>query len=208
MKHDLSASRPKAGAAAGEFDLGTWLGRRQAFGLIAGRASAADAECLRRIRDQRLYRSKTANWGEFCARYVGASKTQVDRVIRQLEEFGPEFFQLTQLTRISPETYRAIAGQVSQEGLRFEGEMIALVPENAEKVAAAVAELRRSARGSAEGDAGGGDFVSLEKRFADLVARLEALPVPLETGQRVSLAAWVMRVRESAAAVGVRVFPE
>ena len=148
MKRDLSARQPKAGAVAGELDLGIWLGRRQAFGLIAGRASAADADCLRRIRDQRLYKSKTPNWGELCAHYVGASKTQVDRVIRQLEEFGAEFFQLTQLTRISPETYRAIAGQVSQEGLRFEGEMIALVPENAKKVAAAVAELRRRGAGS------------------------------------------------------------
>jgi hypothetical protein len=27
-------------------DLGTWLGRRQAFAAVAGRCSAADAECL------------------------------------------------------------------------------------------------------------------------------------------------------------------
>ncbi|HUI80868.1 MAG TPA: hypothetical protein VLY24_23240 [Bryobacteraceae bacterium] len=36
------------------FDLGTWLGRKQAFGLMAGKCSAADAECLRNIREQKL----------------------------------------------------------------------------------------------------------------------------------------------------------
>ena len=30
------------------FELGQWLGRRQAFGLIAGKTAAADVECLRR----------------------------------------------------------------------------------------------------------------------------------------------------------------
>ena len=146
MRRDSSKHHPKtAVAVSGDFDLGTWLGRRQAFSMIAGRASAADAECLRRIRDQKLYKNRTAKWGEFCARYVGASKTNVDRMIRQLEEFGPPFFHLTQLTRISPETYRAIARQVSEEGLRFEGEAIALVPENAEKVSAAGFRLARKA---------------------------------------------------------------
>ena len=28
------------------FDLGTWLGRRQAFSVVAGRCSAADAQCV------------------------------------------------------------------------------------------------------------------------------------------------------------------
>jgi hypothetical protein len=29
------------------FELGTWVGRRQAFGLIASKGSAAGAECLK-----------------------------------------------------------------------------------------------------------------------------------------------------------------
>ena len=207
MKRDLSRHHPKtAVAASGDFGLGTWLGRRQAFSMIAGRASAADAECLRRIRDQKLYKCRTAKWGEFCARYVGASKTNVDRMIRQLEEFGPPFFQLAQLTRISPETYRAIARQVGEEGLRFEGEAIALVPENAEKVSAAVAKLRRRAAENvgAEG-AGSTEFAALERVFGDLLRRLEALPRPLKAWQKVSLAEWVVRWRESTAQLGVKV---
>ena len=35
-------------------DLGAWLGRHQAFGMIANRCTAADAECLKTIRDQGL----------------------------------------------------------------------------------------------------------------------------------------------------------
>src|SRR5947208_12428396 len=38
----------------GTFELGQILGSRRAFSAIAGRCSAADAECLRRIREQRL----------------------------------------------------------------------------------------------------------------------------------------------------------
>jgi len=37
-------------------ELGTWIGRKQAFATIAGGCSAADAECLRQMRDQRTYR--------------------------------------------------------------------------------------------------------------------------------------------------------
>jgi len=40
------------------FELGQWLGRKQAFGLIAGKTAAADVECLRRIRDGNLFRAR------------------------------------------------------------------------------------------------------------------------------------------------------
>ena len=35
---------PAVGAA---YELGEWMGRKQAFSSLAGRCSAADAECLR-----------------------------------------------------------------------------------------------------------------------------------------------------------------
>ena len=101
--------------ALGEsFELGTWLGRRQAFGLIAGRCSAADAECLRNIRDHKLYRVRGVNWRQFCIRYAGISRAYANRLIQQLEEFGPNYFHVSQMARISAETYRRIAGAVSQ----------------------------------------------------------------------------------------------
>jgi hypothetical protein len=44
------------------FDLGTWLGRKQAFAAVAGRCSAAYAECLRTIRQKKLYRARGVTW--------------------------------------------------------------------------------------------------------------------------------------------------
>lgn len=127
------------------FDLGTWLGRRQAFSLMAGKASAADVECLRTIRDRKLYKAKTERWSEFCSQFIGSSKTQVDRLIRHLEEFGPHFFELTNVARITAETYRLIAGSISDQGIQLDGQHIELTQENSSQVSSAVAELRRRA---------------------------------------------------------------
>ena len=126
-----------------DFDLGTWLGRRQAFSMMAGKATAADVECLRAIRDRRLYKARSERWDEFCAAHIGASKTQVDRQIRYLEEFGPQFFELTNVARISPETYRLIAPKVTAKGIRLDDQTIPINQENSARVAAAVGELRR-----------------------------------------------------------------
>jgi len=49
------------------------------------------------------------------------------------------------LTRISPETYRAIEPAVKEGALHFAGEALELDVENSRKIAAAVAELRRRA---------------------------------------------------------------
>src|ERR1051326_838654 len=111
-------------AGAMDFDLGTWLGRRQAFGSMAGKALAADVECLRQIREQKLYRAKTANWGDFCTRFVGASKTSVNRLIHELEEYGPDAFYVLHATHVPREAFPAIAQHVTGEGLRFEGRLI------------------------------------------------------------------------------------
>ena len=109
------------------------------------RCSAADAAILRDLRDQRQWEGYAADWGEFCAEYLHISKTAANRIIAQLNEFGTQYFEVAQLTRISPETYRLIAPSIQDGALQTNGEAIALIPENAEKVAAAVAALRTSA---------------------------------------------------------------
>jgi len=43
----------KAAEEACDFELGIMLGTRKAFASVAGRCSAADAECLRRLREKR-----------------------------------------------------------------------------------------------------------------------------------------------------------
>jgi biotin operon repressor len=206
MQPDPAKSCPEAvRPSSGEFDLGTWLGRRQAFGMMAGRASAADAQCLRYIRDRKLYKCKTSSWGEFCARYLGASRAHVDRMIQHLEEFGPEFFNLTQLTRISPETYRAIAPQVTEDGLRLGDEVIALSPENSAKVSAAVARLRKRPSAAAS-PASKDQFAILEKRFQTLITGLNALIGALDPGQQISLGLLLSVLRDTALAAGAKFF--
>ena len=81
---------------------------------------------------------------DFCPRYLRMSGTHADRIVRLLEEFGPEYFELSQLTRISPETYRAIQPALNDGVLTVNGKQIELTLENSRKVAAAVTELRRA----------------------------------------------------------------
>ncbi len=39
-----------------------WIGRSQAFGFVANQCSAAQAECIRMIRDTNAYRSTAPTW--------------------------------------------------------------------------------------------------------------------------------------------------
>ncbi len=130
--------------SADTLELGVVLGHNQAFGLIAGRCSAAQAASLRRLREEKKYRSCNLSWNEFCTRYLKVSRTQADKTIRLLEEFGPSYFTVAQMTRISPDAYRAIEPAVKDGAIHVDGEAIELIPENAHKVAAAVAGLRNA----------------------------------------------------------------
>jgi hypothetical protein len=133
-----------AAADTALMELGFALGQSHTFGLVAGRCSAAQAEGLRRLREEKLYKRCCEKWDDFCPRYLKISRVEADRTIKLLEEFGPAYFELSQLTRVSPETFRAIAPNIEGGLLHYNGEAIELNPENSRKVAAAVAELRRA----------------------------------------------------------------
>src|SRR5438034_7327685 len=64
---ELITNEPEGDAA---FDLGEMLGSRRAFSAIAGRCSAADAACLRRIREEKLFITRAATWDEFCPKFL------------------------------------------------------------------------------------------------------------------------------------------
>ena len=136
-----------------QINLARLPGRREAFGAIAGRCSAADIACLREIRDEKLYMDKAGNCDEFCSLHLKTSPRKVGQDIKHLDEFGQEFFPLAQLTKITPEAYRLIAPHVTEEGIRVNGELIELRPDNSERVAAAVAEWRQRLLPSAEPEA-------------------------------------------------------
>jgi len=160
--------------SGGDLRLGTLLGRRQAFSTIAARCSAADADALRQIRDEKAYQRLEPTFVEFCSRRVGISATHANRLIKYLEEFGPEYFELAQLTGIAPGEYRAIAAAVKDQAVHCGEEVIALLPENAERLAAAVAELRAAAP-KREEPSGEHRFELLERKTGRLVEEFRAL---------------------------------
>ena len=167
------------------YELGTLMGRHEAFGLIATRCSAADAATLRRIREEQLWCGHAETWNEFCETRLRMSRTQANRLIKLLEEFGDTYFMISHATRISPETYRAIAPAIRDNALHVDGEAIALTEENAARIAVAVDELRRTlvvkptaAAGQREAEAtaieaGGEDPLEiLDRRCSDLLTEL------------------------------------
>jgi len=159
----------------GDLDLGIFLGRNQAFGMVAGRCSAAQAACLREIRDKKLYKKRCPDWDQFCREHLHMARNHVHKIINLLNEFGPDYFELAQLTRISPETYRAIQPALQDKSLRFEGEAIALIPENAARVSAAVAQLRQAAAPEPLKPPEGKDLGALEKRCSKIVEEIAQL---------------------------------
>jgi CRISPR/Cas system-associated endoribonuclease Cas2 len=130
---------------ADETALNQLLGERRAFSRVADGCSAADAECLRRMREEKMYLTKGLNWSQFCTRYLEISKAEANRIIQRLNEFGDAYFDVSRIVRISPESYRAIAHAVKDKAIEYDGETIALTRENAQRVTAAVQALRQAA---------------------------------------------------------------
>ena len=65
-------------------EVGTWLGRRQAFALIAGRCSAADAQCLRELRESKKYKLMGLTWEECCKQRAGIARSTAESIIQKV----------------------------------------------------------------------------------------------------------------------------
>ena len=168
----------------GELRLGTLLGRHQAFGLISARCSAADAASMRDIRDEKSYRSVAKGWVEFCAQHLGMSHTHANRIIGYLEEFGPSYFEMAQFTGISPEAYRTIAPAVQDHALHHDGQVIALLPENTEKLARAVEQLRRKTATQPAPRPAADRVAGIERRLFQLAAEISEVARTEPPGER------------------------
>jgi hypothetical protein len=186
-----------------EVELGRWMGRREAFGLVAGRCSAAQAESLRHVRDEKLYRGVSRNWDEFCSVHVGASRRNVERSIRLLEEFGPPFFYVSQIAHICPEEYRTIVEHVDEEGVRLDGVVVPLLPENGVEVASAVSELLRRVQPK-PAETGDPSFEPVLRRCQAAARMLAASTADLNPLDKMELAEVLVSLRQSAAARGVQ----
>jgi hypothetical protein len=176
-------------------EIGKWLGRREAFSQVAGRCSAADAKCLRELRESKKYKELGLTWEEACKQKVGICRSVADQIIRNLEEFGSDYFVIAQVTGISSSEYRRISGSVANHALLQAGEEIPIAVENAPRLIAAVDALRREA---ADAPAPSADtaaevarsFARAERATRTALAELDKLCVmQLDIGDRVRLQA-------------------
>jgi hypothetical protein len=161
-----------------QFELGAWVGRSQAFGLVANHCSAAQARCLQNLRESDQYKSKGLNWTDFCLKYVGVSRQRVDVLIQSLDEFGDTYFNLSRIVAVSPETYRQIAGNIEGEQIEINGEKVPIVPENAARIRAAVTQMRVELNKKQQRKAAAKSAPSMDELAARTLASLESfLPI-------------------------------
>ena len=171
------------------FDLGAWIGRGQALSFVANHCSAAQAECLTRIRKEGLYKALNLTWDEFCKQHAGASRAHADEIIRRLEEFGAAYFRISEIIRISPQSYRAMQDKVTGETIEVGGESIPLTPENAPRIRQAIGALRAELRNTQAAQARYGlGITQLQARLDACFEDMSALSRrPLDIGERAAL---------------------
>ena len=149
---------------------GAWIGRQQAFALIGSKCSAAQAQCLREIRESHAYEKLGVTWDEFCPRYAAISRSKADDLIRRLDEFGQDYFRICEVARISPEAYRQIADLVHDETVELDGKVVPLIPENAPRIRLGIRNLRAEINRLAAGkQRPSGDIVELSDRLDSLL---------------------------------------
>lgn len=129
-------------------DLGIQLGQRRSFAVVSGRCTAAHAETLRKIRDEKLYRTYTTSWEAYCGPHLKITRRHADRLIAQLNEFGPAYFEIAAMAGLTPEQYRAIEPCIRENALHLGAEVIALIPANSPAIADAVTRMLAPRRSS------------------------------------------------------------
>lgn len=127
-------------------DLGSWTGLQKAFATVAGSCSAARAQCLKQVRESGMLDDIGLTWDEFCKDYAGLSRPHADSLIRQYEQFGDAYFRLSEIARVSSKTFQQIASRVDPDAIEIGGERVALIPENAPRIRAAIQTLREQVR--------------------------------------------------------------
>jgi len=121
---------------------GYWAGRHQALGMIAGKCTAAQARALKEMRDNRIHDSVGLSWEDFCTRCLQVCRATADNVIRRYNELGADYFRLSEVCRISPETFQSVAPRIQGSAVELDGERIEIAAENAHKIRAGIRRLR------------------------------------------------------------------
>jgi len=176
----------------GGFNLGTWLGRNQALGMMAGRCAAGFAECLIEIKEGKHYLATDDTWESFCTNRLGISRATADRIIRQYRQLGEGYSKLNSFVKIKPSEYRHIAAAVTEEGVSYNGEIIPMEPGNTPQLARAVEALCGDLTPNAPpADPAGQAFAKAEKAVETALAefhRLQAMNLDDEGRLRLLIA--------------------
>ena len=180
-------------------ELGIMLGQRRAFGMVAGRCSAAQAECLRKIREEKAYLKFSPNWAEFCERHLKISKRTADRAIALLKKHGTLYFETAALTGITPAEFERIEHAIQQDGIHVGSDVIALIPENTARAVDAVARLQEEAAAveSAKPAASAEEQIhELEKRARQLCASFHKTAEAADSIERQWLIGAIKKVQQ------------
>jgi hypothetical protein len=171
------------------FDLGAWIGRGQALSFVANHCSAAQAECLTRIRKEGLHKAMNLTWDAFCEQHAGVSRAHADEIIQRLKEFGAAYFRISEIIRISPQSYRTMQDKVKGEIIEVGGESIPITPENAARIRQAIAALRAEVRDTQAAQARYSlGITQLQARVDACFDDMSALSRrPLDVGERAAL---------------------
>jgi hypothetical protein len=157
-------------------NIGVWIGRQQAFSLMRGCSTLAQARALKEVRESRIYEALGLTWEEFCRHYAGISKRYADRIIRQLDENGEAYFRLSEVARVGPETFRQIAGSVTAETIEIDGEKVALSVENGPRIRAAIQKLRTQAPKPPQSAPAPSSEPNWQARFDAFIGELTRMP--------------------------------
>ena len=104
--------------------LGAVLGESDALGHVKGFCAAARALLFKRVKEEETYKRFKMTWEEFCPNVFHISRSEVDKQIALYGEFGPRYFDASEVAPISPETYRLLQDQFQDDALVFDGEAI------------------------------------------------------------------------------------
>jgi len=200
VKQELQVGQSAADQTVdSKLNVGRWLGRHEALDMVARGCSGVDAACLKRVREEKLYLAVAPNWDQFCQKELHVSRRKVDGMIRRLEEFGPAYFDLSRLTHVTADEYRQLAPAVSAEGVQVAGEVVAIAPENKDKLEAAVAAVRKKRAKPAPRKQ---TFGAVLEACDSALALIDKPPCWPDTLQKLQLTDVIHRMRQAAAGLG------
>jgi len=128
------------------------------------------------IQETGAYKLTGRNWDQFCVEYAGLSPQRVGQIIRNVKEFGAEYYQLKEVIRISPETFRQLLPKIQDQKIEISGEWVNIVAENAALIRDAVNRLRADLRKAHDGARKANDDVEMltSPDIASLQSRLDS----------------------------------